>query len=158
MLSWLWNAPKCMWKRILSRDRIRIFLEMPKNWWILFSVTFLFQKLGTWFSLKYPTFHASKYFENQKGKMGHFKISKIEKWGISTKTRWSIIKREKNQKWICSILGHFKEKCKCRHMTKSSFRAFHGTSRRKSLVISEFQSADWYLFETRKTLSNNIFR
>ena len=45
-------------------------------------------------------------FQNQIGKMGHFK--------------------NKHRKWNSSILGHFKKLRKCYHMTKSSFTYFLG--------------------------------
>ena len=37
---------------------------------------------------------------------------------------WSILKQKGNRKWKSSFLGHFKIKCICHHMTKSSFSCF----------------------------------
>ena len=96
-------------------DGICIFLEMLKNLWILFSVTFLFQELVTWFSLKYPTFHASKYFKSpilriRKEKWDNSKFSNIEKWGISRKNHVINYKTGKEPKMIVFDFGAFQRK------------------------------------------------
>ena len=72
-------------------------------------------------------------------KISHEKI--MNKWlkdvktGVSSgKITWLIL--DEKQKWICSIFGHFKEKCKCRHMTKSSSTCFSGRSMVPPVVSS----------------------
>ena len=113
-----WNAPKSMWKRILSCDSIfSIFWNAPKSKNFIFGAISVL-KLITWQFFEMPHFFIFEFFEmphfphfqNQIWKMEHFK--KFEhKW---------------NRKWNSSILGHFKKMWTCYHMTKSSFTCFLG--------------------------------
>ena len=82
------------------------FFGLPQNWWILFSVPFLFQDLVTCFSSKSLKCSIVPIFR-----------SGLE---IQGKNTWLIWKLENDRKWICSILGHFKEKLKCRLMINTS--------------------------------------
>ena len=93
-----WNAPKSMWKRILSCDRIfPIFSRYP-----IFPIWFL--KWEKW---------------------GISTNSNIKNWAFQKISTWSILKLKMNRNWNFSILGHFKLS-KCYHMTKSSFTCFLG--------------------------------
>ena len=66
-------------------------------------------------------------FSESDGKMGHFKIFEHKKAGLcEKKSTWSISKRKKNRKWVCSILGHFKNKCICHHVKNTSSTYFLG--------------------------------
>ena len=69
------------------------------------------------------------HFENQMGKIGHFKV--FERWKVGhfeEKSR-DQFQNEKGTEHECvRFFWHFTEKCKYCHMTKSSFTCFWGIS------------------------------
>ena len=110
----IWNAPKSMWKMILSCDCICPFIwNAPKSKNFIFG-SFSVSKLITWLFWKAHFFH----FHNQ---IGNLKSETFEK------SMWSIWKQKSTRKWNSSILEHFKIKFYFHHMTKSSF-TFSGIS------------------------------
>ena len=66
------------------------------------------------FRLMAYAFFLNSHFQNQIGKMGHFR-----------KSTWSIWKQKRNRKWNSSILRHFK-KCICHHVKNIAFTCFLG--------------------------------
>ena len=86
-------------------------------------------------------------FQNEIGKMGHFKIFSYRKMGHFEKNdTWLVLKREMNRKWNCSNLGHFKIKCIWPHVKNTSFTCFLG----------HFMIPRVFFPPSRHTLSNPI--
>ena len=111
---------------------MHIFPKMPQNRAYLFSVLFPFSNWSRAFFSKCPTFFCSFFlkcpifpFSESDGKNGAFQEKRTEKSGAyQEKSTWSIWKREKNRKLICSILGHFRKNCICYHVKNTSFTCF----------------------------------
>ena len=74
-----------------------------------------------------------QYFQNQTGKSGAFQI----------KITWLVCKQQKEGKFNSSILGHFKWKCKCHHMTKSTLIFFLGHFILPPVLAIEFNQFSW---------------
>ena len=87
----------------------------------------LFSRNAPLFSVRFSWNAPFFLSDSENGKNGAFQEKRTEKSGaFREKSTWSILKREKNRKLICSILGHFRKNCICSHVKNTSFTCFLG--------------------------------
>ena len=113
---------------------MHFILKCPKIEDFHFRFISRFQTSHVFFLWNAPIFYVRIFwnapffpFSESDGKNGAFQEKRTEKSGaFREKSTWSIWKREKNRKWICSILGHFRKNCICSHVKNTSFKGFLG--------------------------------
>ena len=103
-----WNAPKRMWRRYFSRESICNFSwNAPKSNIFIFgsflvfkSITCFFLEMPHFFLFVFPEMPHFSHFQNQIGKMGHFRKNELKKVGHfekKTRDRFENEKRTENE-------------------------------------------------------------
>ena len=124
------NGVFIMWRHL------HFSLKCPKIEHVHFSFFFVI-KLITCFFLEMRFFNMFETFQmphfsdynNQMGDTIHFKVYEQLKVGhFKEKARDQFQDGKRTEKWMSSIFGDFKEKCKCRHMINTSFTSLWGIS------------------------------
>ena len=132
---WHFKYPKSFWAKTHVKDdlvmcwHMHFNLKCSKIEMLQFSFSVLFYcKIDHVFSQNAQLFYARNilnapffYFHNQ---MGHFKYFVHKKVRHFEKKHAINFETKKNRK--SSILGHFKLKCRCQHVTKSSITCVLG--------------------------------
>ena len=93
------------------------FLEIPRNRWVYFL------SLHVWKTshVRFPEITLLFCSKTLKSLISPFSESE---WGMLRKNHLINFKMRKGRNWMCSILGHFKETCKCSHVINISFTSF----------------------------------
>ena len=118
-----------MYRYIISYIMYDIYYR--RYYELLFGPYFVPKTSHMLFFSKCPTFNGSKSlkcpnFQNRMGKCGRLRFPNMKNWVFRGKSTRFVLKREKNRKWIGSILEDFKEKCKYGQMMNTSFTWFLG--------------------------------
>ena len=119
----IWNAPKRLWKMILSCDDIcPIYLKCPKIEEFHFRFLFCFKIDHVRKIRNAPLFYVRNIwnapffpFSESDRKNGAFQQKKRLESLAFRKNTWSILKQKRNRKWNSSIFGHFRKKQKLSH-------------------------------------------
>ena len=142
---------------------MHFFLKCPKIEHIHFRLFSRFKIDHVLFSRNAPLFYVRFSwnapffpFSESDRKNGAFQEKRTEKSGaFREKSTWSIWKREKNRKLICSILGYFRKNCICSHVKNTSFTGFLGHFMIPPVIIKKRGSIDRTWLNVWETFQNS---